>query len=414
MVELGAALAATVLCFGLFRLLAVSWPRLYYGPTDGLAIFLSASLPLFAAFRILPVAAIATAGAAYVLKLNGSVGGFMGAFIGIYVGSLAVFRFGRRIKYGRRFSLRDALWLLAAALLSTCGILLGGIAAPAVKDLFPGVAVSRDALFTALLVSMLVEFFRRLRLEEDVTERAIRNAIAANHAMVDALELEAHCRGIDRWVIPAIFVAEQMQRPKWFQSAERVAYSVGLPVTVGPFQGRRDYAGTASAQASAFLDGSAAASLASRVTLEEMWVTPGTEAAIYALHNNSQPFVSLCMQVRESLISLEFLSGATPFQLDELNVELGLLRISPRYPAEFMFDIHLKSDADDRVSLRFGPAAFIEDAESVQLHPGATQRVYVDASIASEPWKVIAASDPPVEATFTPVVDLEFEATWKG
>lgn len=349
MLEAGIAAMGVALTFGLFHLISVSWPRLYYGPSDGLAIFLSSSLAKFSLFRILPVTLVTSVAAAYAIKVDAEVPRLAALYFAMYVFVLAIFRFVSRFRFGRRMSLRDVMWLVVAALFTLVGSVLGLIGAPLLEPMLPRPSVSRDALFTALLVAVVMGFMQRVMLDEDVTEKAMRRAIAHGRPLISLVEAEARRKGISRWLISAIVVAEQMQRPKWFQSLEGLAYSAGLPVTVGPFQGDRRPRGQLVDQVADFMGTSPAVEFAAQVQLGEDWAAMGVERATYALHNDAEPFVSLCQRVRELLIEDEFDAGASSYELDMSGLEFGPLRLRSSAAPAFSFKVHLKSDFDQSV-----------------------------------------------------------------
>lgn len=137
MLEAGIAVASVALTFGLFHLISVSWPRLYYGPSDGLAIFLSSSLVKFSLFRVLPVALVSSVASAYAIKAEGSATTLAVLYFAIYVLALTTFRFIRRFQYGRKVSLRDVMWLLVASLFTLLGSILGLVCAPLLEPLLP-------------------------------------------------------------------------------------------------------------------------------------------------------------------------------------------------------------------------------------------------------------------------------------
>lgn len=414
MLEAGIAVASVALTFGLFHLISVSWPRLYYGPSDGLAIFLSSSLVKFSLFRVLPVALVSSVASAYAIKAEGSATTLAVLYFAIYVLALSTFRFVRRFQYGRKVSLRDVMWLLVASLFTLLGSILGLVCAPLLEPLLPGVSVSRDALFTALLVAVVMGFMQRVMLDEELTDKAMRRAIEQARPLTSLVEADATRKGVARWLISAIVVAEQMQRPKWFQSFESLAYSAGLPVTVGPFQGGQRPRGELVDQVSIFMRSSPAVDFASRVQLGEIWTADGVERATYALHNDAEPFVQLCRRVRELLIEGEFDAAVTPPELDETGIEFGPLRLRSSGSQLFSFKLHLKSDSGGKVRLVLGESEDLANAVTEVLAPGDTIERCIYGSEADSEWTLRIVGDEGSECNFRPLRDLEFRTSWNG
>lgn len=414
MLEIGIAAIGVVLTFGLFHLISVSWPRLYYGPSDGLAIFLSSSLVKFSLFRVLPVALVTSVASAYAIKFEVSAQVVATLYFAVYIFALAAFRFVRRFRFGRRVSFRDAMWLLVASVFTLLGSTLGLVAAPLLEPLLPRLSVSRDALFTALLVAVVLAFMGRVMLDEDITEKAIHRAIVNSRPLTLLVEAESRRRGVSRWLISAIIVAEQMQRPKWFQSLEGLAYSAGLPVTVGPFQGARSPSGQLVDQVAEFMEASPAVGFAMQVELGEDWAAERVERAIYALHNDAIPFVDLCQRVRELLIEDEFHSTATSYELDVPGVEFGSLRLRAAANQEFAFRVHLRSDFGRSLRLFLCKADEVSTAMAEELTPGGTLERRAYGSDVDSEWVFRIVGDGATDKTFRPIRDLEFKASWDG
>lgn len=414
MLEATIAVVGVALTFGLFHLISVSWPRLYYGPSDGLAIFLSSSLIKFTLFRVLPVALVTSVASAYAIKVEADALLLSILYFIVYVLGLSVFRFVSRYRFGRRVSLRDVMWLLVASGFTLLGTTAGWISSSYVEALLPKLSVSRDALFTALLVAVVIRFMQRIMLDEDISEIAIRRAIADCRLLVASVEAEARRKGIARWLISSIVVAEHMQRPKWFRSLEDMVYAVGVPVTVGPFQGHRQGRGNIREQVAEFMRTSPAAEFAAQVKLGGEWYGEGAELATYALHNDADPFVNLCRQVRELLIEAEFDAAATPHELDSLGIEFGPVRLRSSAVQKFSFEVHLRSDAEQSVSFLLCRLEELSSAASKILAPGETFELHAYASEVDAEWVFRAADVCIADVEFRPIRDLEFKVSWEG
>lgn len=414
MTEAGIAAIGVVLTFGLFHLISVSWPRLYYGPSDSLAIFLSSSLVKFSLFRILPVAVATSIAAAYAIKIDLSALWTSVLYFAIYVLSLCVFRVVNRYRNRRRVSLRDVLWLTVASSFTLLGTVAGWSSSPFVESILPDLWVSRDALFTALLVAAVVGFMQRMRLDKDISERAMRRAIRDNRLLIDSVEVESRRRGVGRWLISSIVVAEQMQRPKWFQTLEGLLYAAGMPVTVGPFQGLRWEKGNLEEQARNFVRGSPAVEFATQVSLGEEWNARGVELAVYALHNDADPFVNLCFQVRKMLIGLEFPAASTPHEIDSLGIEFSYIQVRVAVAGEFSFNVHLRSDVDHEVHYILCALRDLPNASYEVLTPGESLEVQLHGSEVDVEWVFRSEAEGVDNVRFRPIRDLEFKSSWEG
>jgi hypothetical protein len=379
-----------------------------------LAIFLSSSLVKFSLFRVLPVALVSSVASAYVIKLEASVPKFSILYFAIYISALVAFRFASRYRFGRRVSIRDVMWLLVASLFTLTGTILGFIGAPLVEGLLPGPSISRDALFTALLVAATIAFMQRIMLDEDISDKAIRRAIDRGRSLASLVEAEARRNGIARWLLPSVVIAEQMQRPKWFQSIESMAYSVGLPVTVGPFQGAHLSHGRLVDQVAEFMVASPAADFAMHVKLGDDWNANGVERATYALHNDAKPFVDLCQRVRELLIEDEFEAAVTPYELNGSGVEFGPLRLRSSIAQEFMFKVHLPSDFGRDMNLLLCKFEDLPDVTPEVLSPGGTLEFHAYGSDVDSEWVIRASGDDALDVKFRPMRDLEFKTSWDG
>lgn len=408
----GFGVAAT---YGFYYMLSATWPRLYYGPSDGLQIFLSSSLAAFTVFRVLPVVVIVSFIEAYASRGNVANPGSVAAwYLILFSASTMIFRFAHSLRFGRRISLRDTLWLTASIAFTAIGSLLGFFLAPWGERLLPDIAIAQEALFTALIVAITLAFFSRVGFGDDYTDGAIAKAISANFELVSEVERRSRHLGISRYLIASIVVAEQMQRPGWFQSFENIAHAARLPVSTGPFQSRN--AGRSKAAA---IDGYFEASPAVRFArsirdVREDGREIGEEIA-FAMHNNSKPFVELCSAVRRTLITREFDEGYGLYELEEFGVVVSRVQIVRPGTSLLKMEFHLRSDYGSALDLELVSAGGVKDLEETTVMPGETVAFVRPSEVMMESWTVTLSSandGPSVSKTFIPVRDLGFEPRW--
>lgn len=417
-IMLSVIFVSIILTLGLYYVLAVSWPRLYFGPSDGLEMFVSSRLILFATFRIGPVALISGAGFAYIAQLTeiSRVAGPI-AYFAMYGAFIISARVAHRVRHGRRLDLPDALWVITSVLLAGVGVLIGYALAPTFNAALPGIDILRDATITAVMLAAILGAARRFKLDGNHSSRAIRNAVRKYSATTTAIEQQGRKRGIDRWVVSAIFVAEQLQRPAWFQELERVLYSLGAPVTTGIFQTASKPSGAGTSEIIRYLEESPAATFASQYGGLGESRSHTLATMTFSIHNSSRPFVDLCEEVRRELISNEFDASYALSWAREFGLEFGDLRTSAT--GSYSFDLSVHSRIDNNIAARFklAPSVEIDDCEHRTILPGETLQFSIYRHQLGDEWSFHIEGDGEVEDStrrFIPLDTFPFSARWSG
>ena len=411
-------LSGMLVTLGLYYILSVNWPRLYFGPSDGLEIFLSSRFAIFAGFRIVPVAIISSATFTYTSMITDDRKWlpptlFMVAY-GMFV---LVSRLANRVKHGRRLNLPDTLWIFTSVSLAAFGVLIGSFASPLLASLAPTPGALRDAVFTAVLVAATLGAAQRFGLSGDYSERAIKRAINESNETTRTIETQSRKRNIDRRVISAIYIAGQLQRPRWFQGIERVLYSLGAPVTTGAFQYRDGHTKPRSSEITRYLDRGSASNFASMYG--GLGEQRGHQIATmtFGLHNSAKPFVDLCHAVHAELIRQEFNSSYALSWIHAHGLEVGELRLHESYPYNFVFSIHSRIDTREVVQFTLGVVGSEEGPSKYKLLPGETIQIEVHRHLLGQKWRLqVEGDESPAEQNrfFIPLDALNFNARWEG
>lgn len=403
---------------GVFYILSISWPRLYFGPSNTFEMFVSSQFILFSAFRVLPVALFSGASAAYSDTLTATPRIVVSAtYFTIYAAFIFLTRLSHRVRYGRRLNTPDALWILTSISLAGTGVLLGHYASPLLMPALPPLSALRDAAVTAILIATLLGAARRFNLHDNRSDKAMQKAIREHSSTLRIIEARSRQYGIDRWLISAIYLGEQLQRPSWFQSFERILHSLGAPLTVGPFQTMYAPSSSIEAEIARYLEQSPAATFASMYGRADEFRGRTVASMTFSLHNNAKPFVELCAAIHYELVKLEFTASDSLPWFDDFELEIGELYTSRDNPYGFTFQVHSKIDNQASIRFKIAPRVDLEKAPTYSILPGESIDLSVDLASVSSEW-VLRTSDNGEEdgsdRTFTPLDDLQFEARWDG
>ena len=412
------ALIGVIITLGFYYILSVSWPRLYFGPSDGLEMFVSSKFALFATFRIAPISLISGTVFAYSAALTTIPQATTPiAFFALYSMFLLSARIAHRVRHGRRLNLPDALWILASILLAGTGVLIGYFLAPALTPVLPSLGTLRDAIITAAAIAAALGAGRRFNLDGDHSARAIKNTATRHCAVTGAIERSSRQHGIDRWVISAIYIAEQLQRPRWLQGIERVLCSLGAPVSTGIFQTRSAPHGATTGEIIRYLEASPAATFAAQFGGLDEPRAHTVATMTYTIHNNSKPFVELCEAVRNELIEQEFSASYALPWVHIYGLQFGKLSTDRANLYSFTFSIHSRVDNRSIVKFKLAPSGEIDESAERALLPGETLQLSINRDQIGEIWTMRINGDKATDETnrqFVPLDSLPFAARWDG
>lgn len=415
-------LLTTALVLGAYFLLATSWPRLYYGPDARFEAFISAHLWAFVAFRSVPIVVITGVTIAYA-GASGKANALhvLLAFIVSYSLFLLVFRVRHRMKYGRILSSRDWLWYAAIIVVTSFAASIGLFASPLISQWLPPLGVIRDALFTAVLIAVILAAFSRFKAPTDYVESLARRRIRENADSVRLVEAIAKQENIPRGFTAALLIAESLQRPKWTVGMEALVSSIGIRVTSGPFQQQSSGGKSLDEQVRDYVDYGMPFKLARLAGGEGMDQRSALAVAAFASHNNSRPFVDLAFLVRQELIRFEFDAGYTAFgeleRMSEFGLEVSDLQSEGNSTSDLHFCIHLRSNMKNVRTLMVKPAGDGEMHFQGTVSPGETIRIVDSAERMALRWEVWTSADgdeSELIAAFVPFEELGFEPKWNG
>lgn len=292
-----------LITIGLYGLLRVSWPRLYYGPDDTFETFISYSFWSYLAFRTLPVAlAIGSLGAYATRASDASIWILVVSFLFAYPSATSLLTVIGRRRNARTTSRLDVEWIATSSVIVTIGAVFGALLAPWMNKILPPGEALVEAIITALFVAALAVLGRAMQLDtvqfDGVIDRTMKRTAR------QLAEVEDQCARLRVPAEPfmAILVAENLQRPRWFRRFEYTFSRISPSKTTGPFQlpsSRAAGSGTAeSINISEYLkENSATALLVERGAPRRSSARSEMFSAIYALHNPSSKFVKLCDRI---------------------------------------------------------------------------------------------------------------------
>lgn len=313
LISLAAGLVCTLCTLGFYQLLRVDWPMVYFDIDDGLSRIVSSTLPMFLVYRLVPPALLVavTVGILQSEKIGYSWAAAISAAVLYTV--FAVLTGGRRAsKSSGVLRNRYTLWLGISVSVGILGSLLGVILAEVASPALPDVSVLGEALVTAVLIALLVAAGERVKgLYGDGTSK-IRKSIEKYSREVQSLVDLSKREEIDPYLMPSIFLAEQLQRPVWFQRLEVVFGRFGVEMTTGPFQVRRGGDSRLSSwteEIKTYFETSPAVALAKSKSGAASVIQYGGylddtfRKMVFALHNDSAVFVDMslvCYDVLDS------------------------------------------------------------------------------------------------------------------
>ncbi|MGH3458038.1 hypothetical protein [Aeromicrobium sp.] len=215
-VSLGIAATVAVVLRSYFRAFEFNWPEHYFGPDQGLELFVTRSLPRYAVFRLLPVVlALLVAGAlasrlelARTFTILVSAGLYAAVSIGP---DLARSLFGKPRK-----------WRIVGMNI----VLVAGVAAAAVIIALAGsgadslVPPAREFVF-AIWISVFVFIASKVALVLSSRPR-VRDLVAEAEGETDKALMERLDEADPGGLFRAVAVAEHLNRPKWMRMAERL------------------------------------------------------------------------------------------------------------------------------------------------------------------------------------------------
>lgn len=303
MIALG--VLGALLTVGLYGLLRVSWPRLYYGPEDSFETYVSASFWSYFAFRTIPVAFVVGSLGAYGTRISSSSTWLLAVvFLFAYPSITSLLTVMGRRKNGRVTSRLDREWIFASSAIVAIGATVGVLIAPPLNSILPPGEALVEAIITALFVAVIAVLGRAMQLDKVQFDGIIDRTMKRLGPQLTEVESQCSSLRIPAEPFMAILVAENLQRPRWFRSFEAAASRVGSSKTLGPFQlPHNDDSTGANAETidiSTYLRHQPAIEvLVGRGAPRRSTAQREMFSAIYSLHNASSKFSKLCSRIAE-------------------------------------------------------------------------------------------------------------------
>lgn len=298
---------AALLTIVLYMLIRTSWPGLYFGPDDRFGTIISSSAVSYACFRTLPILAMVGFAGTYSSRASeDSVWALVISYITVYtIASILLKASGRR-QYGRSLSHADKAWLTASTALVIIGAISGSLLVPVFDKILPSGESISEAVITAIFVAAIALAGRALSFNNARMDVVVTKALRREAAILSEIEHQCADLNIPSEPIIAIYIAEALQRPRWFRRLERIAAKFGMAKTLGPLQatmaGKSKPDGAFDIDIESFLR----AKPALGVILTQP-ASPSQQSghdsleAIYAIHNPSANFVKFCRFIRQHM-----------------------------------------------------------------------------------------------------------------
>jgi hypothetical protein len=239
--QLLAVVLGVSILYAFFKAVALQWPDNYFPVGSTLDRAITASPLRFSVFRFLPVFTVCAA-AAGMLKNAGSA--YLWATMAIALAHVLLTS-GRGVLEDarqRRLFLRPivTIYRLAVGTICLCAGLLAAIVAPWAAHYVPDGRELVLALWTASLAAILggyvVALSRRPSEHEDISRafEASRSALGLN-LWQDARKAAQRVNA-DPDLVCAVLLVENLQRPAWSRTLERLAGRITKQGTYGPLQ----------------------------------------------------------------------------------------------------------------------------------------------------------------------------------
>lgn len=245
MTETLLGIAGAFLLYVFFRAVEARWPESYYGVSDFTSYQLSLRLGSYLAFRFLPVLVVAFVASAFATShgASGVISSLAVAAIhGLAtVGRAALNALLHREVFGRRLLLAAHVGIFVSVLIAGwLGGILGGV--EELHVLIPDAEDMRSDLWTALLAGIAGAYLVRVsrQSEVDPAELIMASTRRIDPSLLALAETLAGEHQADANLVRALLLVENLQRPGWIRSIERIAGGL-LPVgTYGVMQVRSD------------------------------------------------------------------------------------------------------------------------------------------------------------------------------
>lgn len=209
--------------YAFYRAVEAKWPESYFPHDSAIEYRISSSPFRYAGFRFGPVYVTCLFVAVGVDRAHGRP---LLAVVGIILGHTGATTISASLRDFRATRRRPALLFLRTVV--TVGILVTGILSVATRDLLQDLVPSlRDvavALWTALFAAIIGLYVVRVSESRRTSSSdLIRRARAAiDPDLWEAASEEAGKADTDPTLVRAIMIVENLQRPRWFRSLERV------------------------------------------------------------------------------------------------------------------------------------------------------------------------------------------------
>lgn len=245
MTELVLGALGALLLHVFFRAVEVRWPESYYGLSDFTSYQISMRLSSYLTFRFLPVLVMSSIVSAIATSAGwrGQVAGLAVALIhGAWTAGRGAWNaFRQDGVFARRLLLAAHLGVLTAVVVAGwIGAVLGST--DAVMELVPEPVELRGNLWTAILAGVFGAYLARVTQGSGVepSELIRESSRRLGPEIIARAEEAADRHGADPELVKAILIVENLQRPRWIRSIERVA-GRALPIgTYGVMQVRSD------------------------------------------------------------------------------------------------------------------------------------------------------------------------------
>lgn len=210
-----------------YQVVRSDWPDNYFALSDITSLEISKSLPRYAAFRLLPVF-LACLFVAVLAEGWTESGVLAGLAVALIHGALTA---GRGFRSALHRKTLNRASLLAAHLAVGASLLLTGFAAglmaqwPPAQNLIPDSDAVVSELWTALFAALLGAFLVKRTMGREVSEGELLYQLLERLPgdLVEYASLEAVTNQVDPDLVIALMAAENVQRPAWIRSFERLA-----------------------------------------------------------------------------------------------------------------------------------------------------------------------------------------------
>lgn len=235
-----AALLGAGFLHAFYGALKVRWPSAYFGASESFEQAVSATLWRYLAFRAVPVFATAVFVGVSVDRMGSTGWVSIVLLLVIHFGMTsgrAVLGLRRSPRGERKYAALLALQTAAALMLAVVGF--GAVLARGrLATLVPGVDEVVAGLWTAVAAGVLGAYLIAIanaRQDSSLSQEAASRARIPSELWRVAKE-EALRNDGDQYLVQAIMVAENLQRPRWFRKLERAKGLVWKAGTYGIMQ----------------------------------------------------------------------------------------------------------------------------------------------------------------------------------